>query len=84
MAKAYQKGMIKFYVADNTLGFYTSDNPAFVDHVFDNDKKIGILPISPRILMAILPIQDTGSGKFLVEQIDTAAVLDWEKGLLWK
>lgn len=81
MAKAYQKGTIKFYFADNTLGFYTSDNPAFIDHVFDNDKKIGILPISPRILMAILPIQDTGSGKFLVEQIDKTTVKRFNKAI---
>jgi len=74
LAKIYQNGTIKFYVADGTLGFFTSDNPAFVDCICDEKQKMGILPISPKILMTIVAIPDTESGRFLIERIDNAMV----------
>ena len=35
---------------------------------------MGILPISPKILMTIVAIPDTESGRFLIERIDNAMV----------
>lgn len=45
-----QNTSFHFFIADGPTKFITSDNPAFI-HKREDEKLIGLLPITPRILM---------------------------------
>lgn len=61
-----QHGELTFLIADGPTYFDTSDNPAFE---FTNGATLGLMAVTPRILMIIQQKNNIGSNKYLISHI---------------
>ena len=68
-----------FLIADGSTQFLTSDTPAFVNKREDG-KLVGLLPITPNILMAKGRCSD-GEGKYYISHITDAAVQKYNNAI---